>query len=103
MSLFIGETSPQLHQSPPGWIWLKPVSGGTEVYELSSSGSWELWATLVLVEDGNIFISGTCEANKGEFANLEVDGEIGIDYEAAIAGGVTLKFRGGILYEVETP
>lgn len=39
----------------------------------------------------------------GEFANLEVDGESGIDSEVTLSGGTILKFKGGILYEVETP
>ena len=56
---------------------------------------------LVSFLDGNNFcISGTSEANKGEFNTLEVDGETGIDAEIEV-GGSKFKFNKGILYEVD--
>ncbi|KKN70395.1 hypothetical protein LCGC14_0430900 [marine sediment metagenome] len=59
---------------------------------------------LVSYLDGNNFvIPGTSEANKGEFTILDINGEIGIDSEVTLSGGTVLKFKGGVLYEVEAP
>lgn len=46
---------------------------------------------------------GTFQGDKGEFANLEVDEEMGVDGEIELPNGTKYKFKGGILYEVEAP
>ena len=48
-------------------------------------------------------IPGTSQANKGEFATLEVNNEAGVNGEIELPNGNKYKFKGGILYEVETP
>ncbi len=59
---------------------------------------------LVSYLDGTgLTVPGTLQGNKGEFTTLECGGEGGIDHEATIAGGIVLKFKGGLLYEVEVP
>ena len=55
------------------------------------------------LDENGFTIPGTFQGNKGEFTNLEVVGENGIDSAVTITGGIVLKFKGGILYEVETP
>lgn len=55
------------------------------------------------LDGSNFNIPGICEANKGEFTTLECGGKDGIDTEVTLSGGTILKFKSGILYEVETP
>jgi len=66
MPLFIGESPAPIHQSPPGWMWLKPVAGGLEIHSLVD-GSWVLQATMSFsdhshAELGDINFTGTISA-----------------------------------------
>ncbi len=63
-------------------------------------GVWVVTAKLLSIENGNVDIPGTCEASKGEFSTLEVNSATGIDAEVQF-GAKTLKFKGGVLYEIE--
>ena len=90
------ETPELLPEEFQGWLSFKP---STDEFLEFIGGEWVVTAKLLRVVDGNVDISGICEANKGEFATLEVNGEVGIDREVVI-GAETFKFKGGILYEV---
>ncbi len=90
------EDSTELAEEFQKWFWLKHSTG--DIYEYSG-GSWVVTGTFLKVVGGNTDIPGTSEANKGEFAVLEVNGQVGIDKEVVI-GAETFKFKGGVLYEV---
>ena len=47
MGLFIGEISPAGHQCPTGWLWIKPVETGLELYDYTD-GTWVLRYTVPL-------------------------------------------------------
>ena len=87
--IITAEDSDQLPAEFQGWIWLKPSTG--ELHRFSG-GSWIVIGTLLALPITNIDASGTVEANKGEFAILEVNGETGIDREVVI-GAETFKFK----------
>ncbi|KKM77546.1 hypothetical protein LCGC14_1368920 [marine sediment metagenome] len=81
-----------------GFVWLNPETGELKEYV---GGEWVVTAAFVPVPTTNVHASGTVEGNKGEFSSLEVDGQAGIDRDVVV-GAETFKFRGGILYEVES-
>lgn len=53
--------------------------------------------------DGFTCSEGTLQGNKGDFGTLEVNEEVGVNGEIELPNGTKYKFKGGILYEVETP
>ena len=69
--IFISEQQPALlYDSPEGWLWLKPVESGLEVYS-RDNGEWNLQATLSFVnhshsELGDINFTGTVSADGDE-------------------------------------
>lgn len=95
MALFIGETPCPASQCPHGWIWLKPIENGLEVYSYESEG-WVLQQTIPT--------SGHSHATHGDInftGSISAGGEAGLTGEK-ILDGKRLTFKNGILvgYEV---
>jgi len=90
MPLFIGNTHAPGHQSPPGWIWLKPVDGGLEIYSFVD-GAWIKQVELSFMEHshpthGDINFTGVVAA----------DGSVGLTGERTV-GGYKFTFKKGLL------
>ena len=95
-NLFIGNAPAPGHQSPPGWIWLKPVECGIELYSYIG-GEWVKQTTISYdthshSTHGDINFIGT----------LSADGDAGLTGQRTIAGYV-LTFKKGLLVGFQAP
>jgi len=95
-NLFIGESPSDSAHAPTGWLWLKPVDGGIELYTYDDS-VWVLKHTISFADHthptlGDINFTGTISAG----------GEAGITGARTIDGH-TLTFKNGILVGYEAP
>lgn len=90
MGLFIGNEPAPGHQSPPGWLWLKPVEDALEIYKYEG-GEWVLQATVSYAAHthpthGDINFTGVVQA----------DGSAGITGSKTL-GGFRITFKKGLL------
>lgn len=86
------------------FTWLQILPDGTRKWFERADGGWSLVKTEGAPASADhthsTFEGDSVEASgKGEFGSLVVAEENGIDQEVTIEG-TTLKFKGGILYEV---
>ena len=93
-NLIIGESPADANSSPEGWLWLKPITDGMEVYRLESGG-WVLITTVSALghshsTHGDINFTGTVSA----------DGDEGLTGERTV-GGYRITFKKGLLIGFE--
>lgn len=91
MGLFIGDTPADVHGSPPGWMWLKFVADGMEIYELDSTKNWEKKTTISFA-DHNHLTHGDINFT----GNILVGGVAGLNGSRVIYGK-KLTFTNGLL------
>lgn len=100
MALFIGAEPCPTSQCPHGWIWLKPIDGGIEIYELNG-GSWELKRTMPLIDaEGNVSPQNIQIHNLNITGNLFYNGDNGANAEVTV-GGIHMIVKEGIVTTLE--
>jgi len=90
-NLFIGETPADINNSPPGWLWLKPIEEGLEVYSLANNGEWVKQATISY--DGHLH---PALGDVNFIGSVSVNGAGGLSGSRVISGK-RLTFTQGIL------
>jgi len=100
MALFIGETPCPSSQCPEGWLWLKPVEGGVEIYSFDDEG-WVLKRILPFVDAEGIVSPQNIQIhNLNITGNLFYNGDNGANADVT-AGGLHMVVKEGIVTTLE--
>ena len=101
MALFIDENPLDTH-SPWGWMWVRPVEGGIELYTLSDTREWELKHTIPSVDaEGTMSPQNLQIHNLNITGNLFYNGDNGANADVT-SGGIHMVVKEGIVTTLET-